>query len=244
MRIYPAPHYTMGGLWVDYDLMSTVPGLFVIGEANFSDHGANRLGASALMQGLCDGYFVLPYTIGDYLARVGPKFPDGNHPACTQVLNDVRQRIERVLAVGGKRSVDSFHRELGDLMWDQVGMARNATGLRATLEQIPALRDRFWNEVAVVGTGDSFNNCLERALRVADFLEFGELLCRDALVREESCGGHFREEYQTAEGEALRDDENYCHVAAWEWQGEGEAPVRHEEPLAFETVALATRSYK
>jgi succinate dehydrogenase / fumarate reductase, flavoprotein subunit len=244
MRIYPASHYTMGGLWVDYDLMSTVPGLHVIGEANFSDHGANRLGASALMQGLADGYFILPYTIGHYLAgtkleKVGP-----DHAEFKKAEAEVAQRVKRLLGVSGTASVDSFHRDLGRIMWEYCGMARNAAGLRTALQKIPELRERYWKQVRVLGANESLNQSLEKAGRVADFLELGELMCLDALEREESCGGHFREEHQTEDGEARRDDERFCHVAAWEYQGEGQAPRRHLEPLKFENVALTTRSYK
>lgn len=244
MRIYPAPHYTMGGLWVDYNLMSTIPGLHVLGEANFSDHGANRLGASALMQGLADGYFVLPYTIGDYLAGANQPKVTTDHPEFRKVEEEVSGRLNRLLSVNGKRTVNSFHRELGRLLWDKCGMARNAKGLKEALERIPELRAEFWENVSVTGDNESLNQNLERAGRVADFLEFAELMVRDALEREESCGGHFREEYQTEDGEALRDDERFTHVAAWEYQGEGKAPVRHVEQLDFENVPLATRSYK
>jgi succinate dehydrogenase flavoprotein subunit len=244
MRIYPAVHYTMGGLWVDYNLMSTIPGLHVIGEANFSDHGANRLGASALMQGLADGYFILPYTIGDYLATAKPGRVDASHPAVQAVLAEVAGRTKRLLAIRGKRTVDSFHRELGKLMWEYCGMARSASGLKTALERIPALRQEFWENITVPGGGEELNQSLEKAGRVADFLEFGELLCLDALHREESCGGHFRVEHQTADGEALRDDEHFCYAAAWEYQGTGKPPTLHREPLAFEHVPLSTRSYK
>ena len=244
MRIYPAVHYTMGGLWVDYHLMSTVPGLFVLGEANFSDHGANRLGASALMQGLADGYFVLPYTIGNYLAGQKAGATDANHAAFAEVENEVRARTSKLLGVKGSRSVDSFHRELGALVWDKCGMARNAAGLKDALKRIPALRERFWKEVRILGSGAELNQELEKAGRVADFLEFAELMCRDALVREESCGGHFREEHQTQDGEARRDDANFKHVTVWEWKGVDQAPVEHREPLVFENVKLAERSYK
>ena len=244
MRIFPAVHYTMGGLWVDYNLMSTIPGLHVIGEANFSDHGANRLGASALMQGLADGYFILPATIGHYLAgaRLDPVRPDD--PAVKAVEAEVAGRTKRLLAVRGRRTVDSFHRELGKIMWDHCGMAREASGLRKALEQIPALRHEFWQDVSVPGSGDELNQALEKAGRVADFLEFAELMCLDALHREESCGGHFRVEHQTPDGEARRDDERFCYVGAWEYQGTDKAPVLHQEPLAFENVHLSTRSYK
>lgn len=244
MRIYPAPHYTMGGLWVDYNLMSTLPGLFVIGEANFSDHGANRLGASALMQGLADGYFVLPYTIGDYLAGAGPSKLDAAHAAFRGAEAAVRAGQERLLGIGGRRSVDSFHIELGKLMWNDCGMARSAASLKRCLARIPELRQEFWSDLRVLGDGETLNQSLEKAGRVADFLEFAELLALDALQREESCGGHFREEYQTAEGEARRDDERFCHAAVWEYQGPDRAPLRHQEALQFENVKLATRSYK
>jgi succinate dehydrogenase / fumarate reductase flavoprotein subunit len=244
MRIYPAPHYTMGGLWVDYNLMSNVPGLHVIGEANFSDHGANRLGASALMQGLADGYFILPYTIGHYFASEKPPKVTVDHPEFARCIEEVTGRLNRLLGAKGRRTVDSFHRELGLLMWNKCGMARNRQGLEELLVEIPALRERFWAEVKVVGAEDSLNNVLEKAFRVADFMELAELLVRDALQREESCGGHFREEYQTPDGEALRNDAEYAYVAAWEWQGEGKAPALQKEPLVFENVQLATRSYK
>ncbi|MCU0627495.1 MAG: fumarate reductase/succinate dehydrogenase flavoprotein subunit [Gemmatimonadaceae bacterium] len=244
MRIYPAVHYTMGGLWVDYNLMSTIPGLHVLGEANFSDHGANRLGASALMQGLADGYFVIPVTIGDFLATAGPSKVTADHPEVKAVEAEARARLNRLVGIKGKRSVDSFHRQLGKIMWDNCGMARSRTSLEHALHAIPALREEFWQNVSVPGSGEELNQVLERANRVADFLELGELMCRDALVREESCGGHFRTEYQTADGEALRDDANFCHVAAWVHQGPDLEPVRAVEPLAFENVQLATRSYK
>ncbi|HET7604119.1 MAG TPA: fumarate reductase/succinate dehydrogenase flavoprotein subunit [Gemmatimonadales bacterium] len=244
MRIYPAVHYTMGGLWVDYDLMSTIPGLHVIGEANFSDHGANRLGASALMQGLADGYFVIPMTIGNYLARVPAADLDEEHPAFVDALASVRERTRKLLAVNGTRSVDSFHRELGQIMWDKCGMARTAEGLSEALEQIPLLREQFWKDVRVLGSGEELNQSLEKAGRVADFLELAELICRDALHRNESCGGHFRVEYQTPDGEALRDDEHFAYVAAWEYTGDGHVPELHKEPLTFEHVHLAQRSYK
>ena len=244
MRIYPAVHYTMGGLWVDYNLMSNLPGLYVLGEANFSDHGANRLGASALMQGLSDGYFVIPYTIGDYLASAQlPKLAD-DHPACTSAKKDAEDRLKKLLAVNGRRSVDSFHRELGLLMWDYCGMARTRTGLEATIPRIRELREQFWKDVRVLGSGDTLNQSLEKAGRVADFMEFAELLAVDALHREESCGGHFREEYQTEDGEATRRDDLYSYVAGWEFQGAGNAPVLHKEPLIFENVKPSTRSYK
>jgi len=244
MRIYPAVHYTMGGLWVDYNLMSTIPGLHVLGEANFSDHGANRLGASALMQGLADGYFVIPYTMGDYLASSKFDKVDTDHPAFKAAETEAMARIERLLGVNGSRTVDSFHKALGRIMWEKCGMARNAAGLREALLEIPKLREEFWRDVRVLGTGEEFNQSLEKAGRVADFLEFAELMCLDALQREESCGGHFREEYQTPDGEALRNDEAFAYVAAWEYTGDGSAPVLHKEPLEFENVQLATRSYK
>jgi len=244
MRIYPAPHYTMGGLWVDYNLMSTLPGLHVIGEANFSDHGANRLGASALMQGLADGYFILPYTIGNYLAqaRLPPVSP--SHPEVRRTEADVAEKVRKLLAVKGSRSVDSFHRELGRLMWDECGMSRNRAGLEGAIDRVRALRERFWKDVFVAGSGEDLNQSLEKAGRVADFLEFAELMCEDALHREESCGGHFREEYQTADGEAKRDDARFSYVAAWEFAGVGNAPKLSKEPLEFEHVHLAQRSYK
>ena len=246
MRIYPAVHYTMGGLWVDYNLMSNVPGLHVIGEANFSDHGANRLGASALMQGLADGYFVLPATLPNYLAGQMGKRPSADHPEFRKAEAEVRAHIKKLLGINGKRSVDSIHRELGLLLWDRCGMARNARGLREALAKIPQLREEFWSNALVPGDGEDFNQSLERAGRVADFLEFGELLCFDALTRDESCGGHFREEHQTADGEALRDDENFAAVFAWEHQGNGQVaePKLHREPLHFETVHLAQRNYQ
>jgi len=244
MRIYPAPHYTMGGLWVDYELQSTVPGLFVIGEANFSDHGANRLGASALMQGLADGYFVLPYTIGNYLApRMGQKV-DTDHPAFAEVEQEVNDRVGKLLSIQGERTVDSIHRELGTLMWEKCGMARTAEGLKQALEEIPRLREEFWTNVRVLGDGEEINESLEKAGRLADFLELAELMCRDALDREESCGGHFREEHQTEEGEALRRDDEFTYVAAWEHKGVGQEPVLHKEDLEFEYVKPSQRSYK
>jgi succinate dehydrogenase / fumarate reductase, flavoprotein subunit len=244
MRIYPAVHYTMGGLWVDYNLMSTIPGLYVIGEANFSDHGANRLGASALMQGLADGYFILPNTIGDYLASAKPEKIDPGHPECRLVQEETTVLTRRLLDVNGKRTVDSFHRELGRLMWDKCGMARNASGLREALGRIPVLREEFWRNVNVPGSDTELNQALEKAGRVADFLELAELMCRDALHREESCGGHFREEFQTEDGEALRDDEHFAYVGAWAYAGRDADPRLHKEPLTFEYVHLAQRSYK
>jgi succinate dehydrogenase / fumarate reductase flavoprotein subunit len=244
MRIFPAIHYTMGGLWVDYNLMSTIPGLYVVGEANFSDHGANRLGASALMQGLADGYFVLPNTIGDYLASAKCEKADASHAAAKDAEKNVASITQRLLGAKGKRSVDSYHRELGKLMWDYCGMARNEAGLKHALAAIPALREQFWSDVKVLGTGDELNQSLEKAGRVADFFELAELMCLDALERRESCGGHFREEYQTPDGEAARDDANFSYAAAWEFKGTGNAPALHKEPLAFEYVHPAQRSYK
>ena len=244
MRIYPAPHYTMGGLWVDYNLMSTIPGLHVIGEANFSDHGANRLGASALMQGLADGYFVIPYTIGDYLASATLDKVTPDHVEFRGALENVERRTSRLLALKGRRSADSFHRELGQIMWEKCGMARNSAGLREALAEIPKLREDFWDNVMVPGSGAELNQSLEMAGRVADFLEFAELICVDALHREESCGGHFREEHQTADGEATRDDAHFAYVAAWERAGKGQPPILRKEPLEFHSVHLATRSYK
>jgi succinate dehydrogenase / fumarate reductase flavoprotein subunit len=243
MRIYPAIHYTMGGLWVDYDLQTTIPGLFAIGEANFSDHGANRLGASALMQGLSDGYFVLPPVLNSYIAEGGLKDVDAEDAAIVEVEDGVRARIDRLLSINGTRTVDSFHKELGELLWDHCGMARSEGGLRKALERIPELRAEFWRDVRVTGSGAELNQQLEKAGRVADFLEFGELMVLDALVREESCGGHFREEHQTPDGEALRDDENFGYVAAWEYLGDGAGPVLHKENLDFDHVHLAQRSY-
>ena len=244
MRIYPAVHYTMGGTWVDYNLMSSVPGLFVIGEANFSDHGANRLGASALMQGLADGYFILPYTIGHYFATAKQTKPSASHPEFKKAVTDVEARTRRLLSIQGKRTAASFHRELGRIMWEKCGMARNEAGLQQALQQIPALREEFWKNVRVAGTQGELNQNLEQAGRVADFLEFGELLCLDALTRRESCGGHFRTEFQTEEGEAKRDDDNFAFVSAWEYQGGGNAPLLHKEPLVYEEVHMSTRSYK
>lgn len=244
MKIYPAPHYTMGGLWVDYNLMSTIPGLFVAGEANFSDHGANRLGASALMQGLADGYFVVPYTVSDYIANNKMSAVTAEHEAFRSANQGVRSEIEKLLAVKGTRTVDSFHKELGRLMWEYCGMSRNEAGLKKALEEIPKLREAFWSDVRIPGEADEVNTELEKACRVADFLELGELMCRDALDRKESCGGHFREEYQTPDNEALRDDENFCHVSAWEWKGPNQPQELHKEKLTFENVKLSTRSYK
>lgn len=244
MKIYPAPHYTMGGLWVDYNLMSNIPGLFVIGEANFSDHGANRLGASALMQGLADGYFVLPYTIAGFLAGTKLAPIDPSNPAIAAAKNDSKERIESYFKIKGKRSAESFHRELGMLMLDKVGMSRSKAGLEESLRRITEIREAFWSDLRVPGEANTLNQELEKAGRVADFIEFAELKTLDALTRNESCGGHFREEYQTPEGEALRDDENFCHVTAWEFTGVGKKPVEHREPLTFEFVHLTQRSYK
>jgi succinate dehydrogenase / fumarate reductase flavoprotein subunit len=244
MRIYPAVHYTMGGLWVDYNLETTIPGLFALGEANFSDHGANRLGASALMQGLADGYFVIPNTLAQYLTTVKPGSASNDAPEFKGAVDGVNQEVRRLLSVNGKRTVDSFHRELGKLVWDKCGMARNASGLKFAIEQIAGIREEFHSNVRILGTGDDLNMSLEKAGRVADFIELADLMCRDALTREESCGGHFREEHQTPDGEAKRDDQNFCHVAAWEYAGAGKTPIRNVEPLQFETVHLATRSYK
>jgi succinate dehydrogenase / fumarate reductase flavoprotein subunit len=244
MRIYPAVHYTMGGLWVDYNLMSTIPGLFVLGEANFSDHGANRLGASALMQGLADGYFIAPYTISNYFGSNKLEKVSPDHPECKKVAQEVEDRVKKLLSVQGSRTVDSFHRELGLLMWEKCGMARNRQGLEEALQKIPEIREDFWKNVKVLGIGQELNQSLEKAGRVADFMELAELMCLDALDRNESCGGHLREEYQTPDGEALRDDEHYCYVAAWEYAGQDKKPVLHKEPLDFEYVHLAQRSYK
>jgi succinate dehydrogenase / fumarate reductase flavoprotein subunit len=244
MRIYPAVHYTMGGLWVDYNLMSTIPGLHVAGEANFSDHGANRLGASALMQGLADGYFVLPQTLGDYLASNKLEPVSSETRAVKEAVAAVQARTNRLLSIKGTRTPSSFHRELGQIMWTYCGMARDATGLQKALELIPRLRDEFWQDLIVPGQGAELNQTLEHAGRVADFLELGELMCRDALHREESCGGHFRTEYQTPDGEALRNDERFAYVAAWEYAGEGTAPVLNKEPLVYENIKLSQRSYK
>ncbi len=244
MRIYPAPHYTMGGLWVDYNLMATIPGLFVAGEANFSDHGANRLGASALMQGLADGYFILPYTLADYLAHTRPEGVDTGHPAFRAAQAGIAERVRRLLGINGQRSVDSFHRELGQLLWDYCGMARNDAGLRHALQKIPELRAEFWENVRVLEGSEEVNQSLEQAGRVADFLELAELMCIDAHHRRESCGGHFREESQTPDGEARRDDEHFAYVAAWEYTGMLARPFLHKEPLAFEYVHLTQRSYK
>ena len=244
MRIYPAPHYTMGGLWVDYNLMTTVPGLFAIGEANFSDHGANRLGASALMQGLADGYFIIPLTVGNFLAENSRGGVDENHAAAQDAVREVTEKQERLLGIKGSRSVDSFHMELGRLMWNHCGMARNEAGLKEALQKLPELREQFWKDVRVPGSGADLNQSLEKAGRVADFLEFSEVMCHDALSRDESCGAHFREEHVTADGEAKRNDEEFAHGAVWEFKGVGEEPIRHKEPLTFEHVPLSQRSYK
>jgi succinate dehydrogenase / fumarate reductase, flavoprotein subunit len=244
MRIFPAIHYTMGGLWVDYNLMTSIPGLYSIGEANFSDHGANRLGASALMQGLADGYFVLPYTIGDYLATSKLPKVDTSHAAFRESETQVACQTRRLLDIKGTRTVDSFHRDLGKLLWEYCGMARTAEGLRFAIEKISALRTQFWRDVKVLGTGEELNQSLEKAGRVGDFFELGELMCLDALERNESCGGHFREEYQTPDGEALRNDAEYSYVAAWQYQGEGHPPALHKEPLHFDYVHPSQRSYK
>jgi succinate dehydrogenase / fumarate reductase flavoprotein subunit len=244
MRIYPALHYTMGGLWVDYHLMSTIPGLFVLGEANFSDHGANRLGASALMQGLADGYFVIPYTIGNYFASNKIARPSTSHPEFKKIEEEVAERTRKFLSIKGKRTVTSMHRELGKLLWEKCGMARDEAGLKEALQKIPQLRDEFWKNINVTGQNGELNQALEQAGRVADFMEFAELLCLDALTRRESCGGHFRTEFQTPDGEALRDDENFSHVSAWEYQGPGKSPILHKEPLVYEELHMSQRSYK
>jgi succinate dehydrogenase / fumarate reductase flavoprotein subunit len=256
MRIFPAVHYTMGGLWVDYNLMSNIPGLFVLGEANFSDHGANRLGASALMQGLADGYFVIPYTLAHYFASSKQSRPSQDHEAFQQAETGLRAMVDQLLKIKGKRTVRSFHRELGQIVWNECGMARSQTSLEKALQRIPELREEFWKNVNVPGSGDNLNQSLEYAGRVADFLEFAELLCTDALHREESCGGHFRVEHQyskddevvksgfTNEGEAKRDDEKFAYVAAWEFKGVGQKPELHKEKLEYEEVHMSTRSYK
>jgi succinate dehydrogenase / fumarate reductase, flavoprotein subunit len=243
MRIYPAVHYTMGGLWVDYNLMTTIPGLYALGEANFSDHGANRLGASALMQGLADGYFVIPYTLGDYLAGIGPKPIDKNHQAFKDAEKAVDENTKKLLAIKGTKSVTHYHRELGHIMWEYCGMARNEAGLTKAKGLIKELRDDFWKNVKVLGTGEELNQSLEKAGRVADFLELGELMVMDALNRKESCGGHFREESQTEENEAKRDDANFAYVAAWEYKAPGQEEL-HKEELKYENVKLTQRSYK
>ncbi|MEE3327467.1 MAG: fumarate reductase/succinate dehydrogenase flavoprotein subunit [Myxococcota bacterium] len=244
MRIFPAPHYTMGGLWVDYNLMSNLPGLFAVGESNFSDHGANRLGASSMMQCLADGYFIIPLTIGDYLSRYEHGDVDTNHPAFADAEREAKGRLEKMLSVQGTETVESLHRELGRVMWDHCGIARNADGLKEAITKIPEIRDRFWNNLRITGSGAQLNQTLEHAGRLADFLEFSELMCRDALARDESCGCHFREEHQTEEGEALRDDANFSHVSVWEHQGTDNEPLMHKEPLSFEALPLAQRNYK
>jgi succinate dehydrogenase / fumarate reductase flavoprotein subunit len=245
MRIFPAIHYTMGGLWVDYNLMSNLPGLFVVGEANFSDHGANRLGASALMQGLADGYFILPYTIGHYLASQKPgSRPKPDAPEFQTAARDVADRLNQLLAIRGRKTITEFHKELGRILWEYCGMARNKTGLEKALQLISALREEFWQNVNVPGESHDLNQSLERAGRVADYLELAELIVTDALARDESCGCHFREEHQTADGECQRNDAAYAHVAAWEFSGVGMKPNLHKEPLVYETVQLAERSYK
>ena len=244
MRIYPAVHYTMGGLWVDYNLMTTIPGLFCLGEANFSDHGANRLGASALMQGLADGYFVIPYTLGGYLAQAKLPKLSSSAPEFKEAENLATEKIKKLLSIKGKKTASDYHKNLGKLMWDYCGMARNAKGLKNLLSQIPAMREEFWKNLALTGSGEELNQALEKAGRVADYLEFAELLAKDALHREESCGGHFREEYQTPDGEAKRDDEKFSYAAAWEFKGVGQEPTLHKEPLSFESVHLAQRNYQ
>jgi len=244
MRMYPAPHYSMGGLWVDYNCESNVPGLFVLGEANFSVHGANRLGASALMQGLADGYYVIPYTIANYLAKIKPGAVKADHPECKKSIEDVNGVTKKILGVNGKKTVSEFHRELGKIMWENVGMARSEASLKDAIKRIPALREEFWTNVKVSGSGAELNQQLENAGRVADFLEFGELMAKDALHRNESCGGHFRTEYQMPDGEAMRNDEDYCYVGAWEFKGDNKEPELHKEPLTFDNVHLAVRSYK
>jgi succinate dehydrogenase / fumarate reductase, flavoprotein subunit len=244
MRIYPAVHYTMGGLWVDYNLMSNIPGLHVLGEANFSDHGANRLGASALMQGLADGYFVIPSTIANYLATQLGKKVAVDRPEFRTTENEVRERVRKLLSIKGKRTAASFHRELGLLLWEKCGMARSRESLQEALQKIPSLREEFWQNLNLQGGDAELNQSLEQAGRVADFLEFGELMCLDALEREESCGAHFRLEHQTKDGEAVRNDTDFCHVSAWQYTGQDSKPVCNVEPLIFENVKLATRSYK
>ncbi len=244
MRIYPAIHYTMGGLWVDYNLQSTIPGLFVIGEANFSDHGANRLGASALMQGLSDGYFIIPYTLGNYLASAKIDKVSDSAPEVQAARAGIQDRTKQLLGINGKRTVDSFHRELGKIMWDECGMARTAPGLEKAISRIQSLRQEFWKDVKVLGKNEEINQSLEKAGRVADFFELGELMCRDALTRNESCGGHFREESQTPDGEAMRDDANFSHASAWEYKGDNQTPELHKEPLEFHYVHPSQRSYK
>jgi succinate dehydrogenase / fumarate reductase flavoprotein subunit len=242
--IYPASHYTMGGLWVDYELQTTIPGLFALGECNFSDHGANRLGASALMQGLADGYFVIPYTIGPFIAGNGPSDVDESHPAFAEAAREAKELDRKILSIDGKRTQRDIHRELGKLMVEYVGMARNEADLKKVIEEIRSLREDFWKNVKVSGSEDTYNLSLQKAGRLADYLEFAEVMALDALTRDESCGCHFREEHQTGENEAKRDDDNFCHVAAWEYDGFDKAPIFHKEPLVFENVHLSTRSYK
>ncbi|MCK4690554.1 MAG: FAD-binding protein, partial [Desulfuromonadales bacterium] len=244
MRIYPAPHYGMGGLWVDYQCQSNIPGLFVLGEANFSVHGANRLGASALMQGLADGYFVIPYTIAPYLASITPGTVKDDHPEFKKSVEDVEAQSNKLLSINGKKTVSELHRELGQVMFENVGMGRSDESLKLALKRIPEIRDEFWNNVNITGESRDLNQQLENAGRVADYLEFAEMLTTDALHREESCGGHFRLEHQTEDGEAMRDDENFCYSAAWEFKGAGVKPELHKEPLKFENIQLAVRSYK
>jgi succinate dehydrogenase / fumarate reductase flavoprotein subunit len=244
MRIYPAVHYTMGGLWVDYNLSTNIPGLYALGECNFSDHGANRLGASALMQGLADGYFVIPYTLGDYLATIGPKAVDKNHPAFEKTKLEAKAYIDKLLALNGNKTVAEYHRDLGHIMWEYCGMARTEEGLTKALGLIKELKADFWKNAIVTGENEEFNLALERAGRVADFIELGELMVTDALMRRESCGGHFRLESQTEEGEALRDDNNFAFVAAWEFKGENQPEELHKEELVYENVKLTQRSYK
>ncbi|RMD95011.1 MAG: FAD-binding protein, partial [Calditrichaeota bacterium] len=244
MRIYPASHYVMGGLWVDYNLMSTIPGLFVLGEANFSDHGANRLGASALMQGLADGYFIIPYTIGNYIAGTEIQSATTDHEAFKESENAVKQQVEKLLSIKGTRSLLEIHRQLGEIMWEYVGMSRNEAGLKKALQEIPKLREEFWNNALIPGDASTLNKSLEFAGRIADFLELGELIAIDALHRNESCGAHFREEYQTPDGEAERDDEHFSYVAAWEYKGDDKSPELHKEELKFEFVTPTRRSYK
>lgn len=244
MRIYPAIHYTMGGLWVDYHLMSTIPGLFAIGEANFSDHGANRLGASALMQGLADGYFVIPYTLGNYLANTKFETVDSSHPEFLSARESVAIKTQALLDAKGTRTVDSFHRELGKILWDDCGMSRTAAGLESAIAKVRELREQYWRDVRVLGGGEEINQSLEKAGRVADFFELAELMCLDALDRNESCGAHFREEYQTPDGEALRDDQHFSYVSAWEYAGPEQPPRLNKEPLTFEYVHPSQRSYK
>jgi succinate dehydrogenase / fumarate reductase flavoprotein subunit len=244
MMIYPAVHYTMGGLWVDYNLMTNIPGLYALGEANFSDHGANRLGASALMQGLADGYFVIPYTVGDYLAQAKPSGTSTDHPEFRKAEEEAKERIQKLLSINGDKTVDHFHKRLGKIMWNYCGMARTAEGLTKAKAMIEELKDQFWKEVKVLGANEELNQSLEKANRVADFIELGHLMVVDALTREESCGGHFREEYQTPEGEALRNDEDFSFVSSWQYQGEGQEEALVKEPLVFENVKLTQRSYK